>query len=279
MSQLTFPTALLAHRDIPLAAPFPATWELVRTAPAGGEWNMACDLVLMNRARRTGNGVVRLYGWSRPTVSFGRHERTIGFFTQHALDEAGLRAVRRPTGGRALLHDDEITYSVCLPLDQTVPWRTAYDAVNSLLAGVLRSMGVPAEIAGPSQASYAGGPNDGALCFSGVAPGEIAVRGQKLVASAVWRDRGAFLQQGSILLADRQADLWQMNTLNVPQPAPAAVLSDYICDSVPTELGDTLARALGEFGAANSRDLDELERARVDTLETSLAEPSWLWRR
>ena len=76
---------------------------------------MALDEALMSRARRSGETVLRVYGWAAPTLSFGRHQRALGEYDEAALLRAGVGVVRRPTGGRALLHDREVTYSVTAP--------------------------------------------------------------------------------------------------------------------------------------------------------------------
>src|SRR5215207_3150452 len=90
-------------------------WRLLLSPPLGGPENMALDEALMARARRTGETVLRVYGWSRPTLSLGRNQRAAGLFDERALAERGVGVVRRPTGGRSLLHHREVTYSVTAP--------------------------------------------------------------------------------------------------------------------------------------------------------------------
>ena len=166
---------------------------------------MALDQALLERARRSGEGVWRCYAWSSPTVSFGRNERVAHRFDANSVSRAGLTAVRRPTGGRALLHGRDVTYSATLPLDESIGWREAYAAINDILLNALRALGVNATLCS-AESSPAVRP-DGPLCFEAPAIGEIAVGQAKLVGSAVWRERGAFLQHGSILLHDDQYTL------------------------------------------------------------------------
>ncbi|MEO7363148.1 MAG: hypothetical protein ABI120_22635, partial [Gemmatimonadaceae bacterium] len=104
----------------------------------------------MAAAREYAVGILRVYEWSAPTVSFGRHERTVGIYSPESLANAGLSAVRRPTGGRALLHSRELTYSVSLPIPDETPWATAYDCVNERLLCAMLAMGIPARIVGRS---------------------------------------------------------------------------------------------------------------------------------
>jgi lipoate-protein ligase A len=274
-------------------SPFPRAWDLVRTPPADGVWNMACDLALMGRARDTGRGILRVYGWASPTMSFGRNERTQGLYGAEALAEAGFACVRRPTGGRALLHDQEITYSVSMPLADERRWTTAYDAVNALLAASLVALGVPARIAVKDDQHRGTILPDGTPCFAGVSPGEIEVGGSKLVASAVWRERGAYLQHGSILLADHQHRIRALNATALGAASPAALLRDHVTAptrdksgatltdafaSVLTEtLGSTLVRTVpaGTISGFDMRDM----HAEIARVAIGLSESSWLWRR
>lgn len=180
---------------------------------------MATDAVLLDHASPD-VGVWRWYAWSTPTVSFGRNERTAGRYSPASVAAAGLPAVRRPTGGRALLHSREITYSVTFGLTGSQGWREAYDAVNDVLEAALRAMGVPVARAG-AQPPVA---PDGPVCFDMPAEGELVVNGRKLVGSAVWRHGSRYLQHGSILLHDDQAMLAEASEGSMPLPPPAAGL-------------------------------------------------------
>src|SRR5439155_15677346 len=94
-----------------------AMWRLFHSAPAGGADNMALDEALMSYARDTGHWVLRVYSWSTPTLSLGRNQAARGGYDLSRLAEQGIAVVRRPTGGRAILHDREVTYSVAGPVD------------------------------------------------------------------------------------------------------------------------------------------------------------------
>src|SRR5512142_1385967 len=91
-------------------------WHLLVTPPAPGAENMAVDEALMDRARTSGEGVLRMYGWSAPTLSLGRNQIAKGRYDLARAAAEGIGIVRRPTGGRALLHHREITYSVTAPV-------------------------------------------------------------------------------------------------------------------------------------------------------------------
>ena len=151
-----------------------------------------------------GAGAVRLYGWIRPTLSLGRNEPARGAYDASRLRRDGVDVVRRPTGGRAVLHHRELTYAVAVPVRSLGGPREAYRLVSLAIVRGLSLLGVEAEIAG------SGGPTprpDAGPCFREPAEGEVVVRGRKLVGSAQARLADALLQHGSILLEDDQGRL------------------------------------------------------------------------
>lgn len=255
---------------------WPVTWRLLHTAPADGGWNMACDLALMAVAREHNVGVLRVYGWAQPTVSFGRNERLVGRLDADRLASRHLAGVRRPTGGRALLHDAEITYSVVLPVAQRTAWRGVYDHVNRALLAAVQTLGVAASIAPKTSPQTA----DDSVCFSGISAGEIAVGDRKLVASSVWRQNSAYLQHGSILVNDHQHELAAVLTGDAPSAKPAATLSELLA-TVPTreKFGAALAQAFTSYGIVDSWSIPESVAQEINALRQSLLLPSWLWRR
>lgn len=272
----------------------PARWRAMRSAPASGVTNMAIDATLLEAAAHREFGVWRTYAWDQPTVSFGRNEAVRGRVDPATLADAGLQAVRRPTGGRALLHAAEVTYSVTLPIGDGIPWHAAYGAVNEVLIAALRALGVAAELAGPLQQPPLR--PDGPVCFAQPAPGEIVVAGAKLVGSAVWRERGAYLQHGSILLEDHQQRLSaalvgrpsvdEGPSAAAPDEGPSAAALTQCCPTAPTweHVADALEAALRAVlltrheGVLSSEsvplDADVLHRH-----ETRYRDAQWLWRR
>jgi lipoyl(octanoyl) transferase len=236
----------------------PAQWCWWEDGARDGVTNMACDQALLASVRPDW-GTWRWYAWHRPTVSFGRNERLGARYTPAGLAAAGLDAVRRPTGGRALLHWRELTYSATLPLPAHLPWRRAYDAINGVLLDALAALGIPATLAN------AGPPviPDGPVCFDQPAAGEITVHGRKLVGSAIWRQGDAYLQHGSILLHDDQPLLATIpGAPSVPPPLAATLTS-----ALPTVSDRELRHAMY---AATRQALQ-----RVGTLTPFVAEPTW----
>src|SRR6476619_2837443 len=122
-------------------------WRLLFAAPRSGAENMARDSALQARAARTGETVFSVYSWSRSTLSFGRNQPARGLYDLGKLRDADIDIVRRPTGGRAILHDREVTYSVTAPIEDTEPLRETYARINRILQAGLSRLGVFVELA------------------------------------------------------------------------------------------------------------------------------------
>lgn len=259
--------------------PLPGRWTWWEDGAHDGVSNMAVDEALLASVR-PGEGTWRWYAWSVPTVSFGRNERIAGRLTPAQLAATGLGGVRRPTGGRALLHHRELTYCVTMPLAAHLPWRMAYDAVNRVLLEALLTAGVPVQLAAGA------GPiaPDGPVCFDQPAAGELTVGGRKLVGSAVWRHGDAYLQHGSILLHDDQRLLQAINPSAAPAPA-AATLAECLPDVDEQALGrrvrSTVLDAVQARGEVRLRSeaADDGWPALVASHRRHFADPAWLWRR
>src|SRR5512133_3127465 len=93
-------------------------WRLIKTTPASGAWNMAVDEAILEAVgRRQALPTLRLYAWAPPCLSLG-FAQPVRDVDQAALTRNGWELVRRPTGGRAILHTDELTYAVSAPPDE-----------------------------------------------------------------------------------------------------------------------------------------------------------------
>jgi lipoyl(octanoyl) transferase len=240
---------------------------------------MALDDALMARARRTGDGVVRVYEWATPTLSLGRNQRARGIYTAERAAEAGVSIVRRPTGGRALLHHREITYSVSAPAPTSLSLTTSYRAINALLLDALRALGVDAQVAESSERFP---PPASAPCFERPAPGELIARGRKLVGSAQYREQGAMLQHGSILVHDDQALVVRLAATPVGAPAPAASLAELLgYDLSAAAFAEALFSAVRRAwhpGATALREDAQLLRD-VEAAQQRYTDAAWTWRR
>jgi lipoate-protein ligase A len=192
-----------------------------------GPANMAIDRALLSSVIGGAAPVLRLYHWSRPTVSFGRNQPARGLYDEAAAADRGITFVRRPTGGQAVLHDDELTYAVVAPLAVIGRPRQAYLRINQALVAGLREMGVDASVAsssaghaspgqpaggGPSYAAGARGSGESrenawtAACFRWPERGEVVAGGRKLVGSAQRVESRTVLQHGSILIEGSQEE-------------------------------------------------------------------------
>lgn len=176
-------------------------WRLVITPPAAGAWNMAVDEAIAAYAsRRETLPTLRFYQWQPACVSLGRHQPLADLDLARCA-ALGYDVVRRPTGGRAILHTDELTYSVAGPQDDPVLAGAILDSYlrlsQGLLAGLAR-LGVTA-----SKAPLTGGTGTGdvgPVCFEVPSAYEIVVNGKKLIGSAQSRRQGWVLQHGTLPL-------------------------------------------------------------------------------
>ncbi len=271
----------------------PDTWRLLSHPPALGAWNMAVDeAVLESAARHASPPTLRLYAWSPACLSLGYAQKAADV-DPHALASAGWTLVRRPTGGRAVLHTDELTYAVIAPLDHPLVTGTileSYSRLSQALLAALSMLGLPAradkEYAGqaPSQAN-------GPVCFEVPSNYEITVQGKKLVGSAQARRSGGLLQHGSLPL---YGDLTRITRVlaypdeAVRQRAAARLLEHATtCEAV---LGaplawDTAAHAFAQaFQQTFHLDLSPgpltpaEERRAAELVQEKYANPDWLFR-
>jgi lipoate-protein ligase A len=252
---------------------------LLVSPAADGATNMAIDEALLRRSQRTGETLLRVYGWAAPTVSLGRNQPASGCYDLGRARERGVGFVRRPTGGRAILHHREITYSVAAPVSVLGSLRESYRAINRLLLEALRSLGVEAGEA--EWASRAPAPSL-APCFDLPVAGELVVEGRKLVGSAQVRDGNSLLQHGSILVDDDQYLLAEL-LASVDVVTPAATLHALTGRKVTIEeFAGALARAVGAVDGSEPRPM-ELDDSLLDDVRslvrTRYAVADWTWRR
>ncbi len=178
-------------------------WYLEESGLSNGQYNMAYDERLA-RTLPAERGVVRLYGWSPYAVSLGWNQREDDVVRERCTS-AGIDVVRRPTGGRAILHAQELTYCVAMPATRMNVLSTYNEISRALVAG-LRFLGVQAELekAQPHFPSLYRTPASVA-CFTSSGRYEVHVRSRKLVGSAQRRlmnsaGQETVLQHGSILI-------------------------------------------------------------------------------
>jgi len=214
----------------------PLVWTVLVDGAQSGAVNMARDVALARTVSEAVEGLasdggvgegaggerslpafLRFYAWTRPTLSFGRNEPARGRFDAETLEGAGVDVVRRPTGGRAVLHDREVTYSIAVPATALGGPRQTYRLVNAALAEALEALGAEVGLAPDGDALTP----DAGPCFDRPAGGEVVARSRKLVGSAQARSGRALLQHGSILLHDDQARIPELAREGVEIPGAA----------------------------------------------------------
>ena len=176
-------------------------WYLwVDNEPRPGWANMAIDQTLLDHAEQSAESWLRLYQWAPHCLSFGRHEPAAFRYDRDRIQALGIDTVRRPTGGRAVWHAQELTYAVAAPSIEFGSLRAAYHEIHDMLAQALSALGTPTYLAGPRRTpSLSSG-----ACFAEAVGGEIMIGERKVVGSAQLRQKNALLQHGSILLEDNQ---------------------------------------------------------------------------
>ena len=264
-----------------------ATWRLIVDGETDGATNMALDEAILNGVIDGSSlPTLRFYSWSPPCLSLGRSQG-LAEADLAACNAAGVDIVRRPTGGRSILHTDELTYSVSLV--QTDP-RTKGGIVEGyrrlsegLLAG-LHSLGVEATQAAGQRIPDS---ETTAVCFETPSDYEITVAGRKLVGSAQWRARGGVLQHGTLPLcgnlarivdylafsdAERIAQRRRLHLKALTMEEAIGVVFSF--DSVAHALAEGFAQALNLTLAPG--ELAPQERARADLIRAKVyANPDW----
>ncbi len=178
-------------------------WRLLRDGDLPGARNMARDVALLESVSDDRSApALRLYGWSPPCLSLGRHQRSDAADLEFCRVR-GIDVIRRPTGGRALLHHLELTYTLVAPLgEEPIPrhLQEAYRWICEPLVAACRSLGVDAELTSGEVNLQLPSPASTIPCFQAPAGGEVVVAGRKLIGSAMRSHGGAILQHGAILL-------------------------------------------------------------------------------
>lgn len=164
--------------------------------PAAGSWNMAVDDVVLHSAAEQGICSLRFYEWAQPTLSLGYFQAYEE--RQNHVASRGCALIRRATGGGAILHHHELTYSIALARSQAPrDSLELYRGVHQSLIGALLELGV----AEAPQLMSKSSETREFLCFQRRAAGDVVLKQVKICGSAQRRTAGAVLQHGSVLLA------------------------------------------------------------------------------
>jgi lipoate-protein ligase A len=227
-----------------------SAWRLILDGPVEGARNMALDrAVLASAAAGFAPPTLRLYRWEVPTVTLGRFQ-PLEQVDLDACARRGFDVARRPTGGRGVLHDDELTYSVVAGVAEGVPRGTAasYRYLSAALAEAYRSLGVPAELTARQRGRKGAG-----ACYLHTTQADLSLGAAKLSGSAqVWKG-DTVLQHGCFVISRDVA-------------AEAEVFG------LPVAEADDLARFTATLEAAlgHRPSLEDIVAAVVDAFERTL---------
>ena len=245
---------------------------------------MAVDEALLQCMADGGDPVLRLYGFAPPCVSLGRFQAA-GDLGDHGLRRGdGVGLVRRPTGGSAVLHDDEVTYAVVLGRHHLQPFgkRAAYRASAGILLRLLPALGVQGAVQPEAAGTAPRAPDPD--CFRSTAEYEITAGRKKLVGSAQTTTRNAALQHGTIPLSSaytRIARYLRPRPVAAPeQPAATSVMQETASRCGYEEALQLLATAAAARLQVRRSELTPAEaRLARELEETRYACPRWTWSR
>ena len=239
------------------------TWRIIKHPPDRGAWNMAVDEAILESVySRDSLPTLRLYAWQPACLSLG-HAQPFADINQEALVANGWDVVRRPTGGRAILHVDELTYSVIAPESEPRVKggvMASYLQLSSALLQALKILGLEPEA--KEKHPNENGKRDNPVCFEVPSNYEITVRGKKLIGSAQARRKEGILQHGALPL---YGDLTRIITaLMFPDDVSRIAARDRLlahATTVEVELGKTITR---------EKAADAFEQAFQDVLNLNL---------
>jgi len=254
-------------------------WHHLRDPAFDGATNMARDLALLDLAAERGIGFVRTYTWAPFTLSFGANEPVLKRYDRDAILARGLAVVRRPTGGRAVWHAEELTYAVAAPEGALGSLAESYRNIHEILLHALTTLGGAFALASrPTEVTTL----DAGACFASPAGGEVVSDLGKVVGSAQLRERGASLQHGSILLGNRQELVAEITRGTPPAPGAASLREvlgrDVAAEEVAAAIRVAFERHLGELSTLNSELSTPLE-TRTAMHRPRFTDDAWTWRR
>jgi lipoate-protein ligase A len=274
------------HR-VPSPQPLvPSSFHLLIDPPAAGAWNMAVDEALLKAAAAEGQSTMRFYRWEEPTLSLGYFQEYADRWNHTASSRCSV--VRRASGGGAILHDVELTYSLAIPDRHPLAANRlrTYQAVHETLIETLAPWGIQAGMFPSQQVSQpencpnfrvnengtvplnAGtGARQPFLCFQRRAPGDVLVGEIKIAGSAQRRCLGAVLQHGSVLLArsDAAPELEGLKELT-----GKVILADRLIEAWSKKISEALTVVWQEGGLCDG------SRCRAEALVAEkYASPSW----
>ena len=184
-------------------------WRIIISGKKSPAENMAIDeAIFLGNIEKTSPPTIRFYDWNPPTASFGYNQKILKELDLNILEKKGYAFIKRPTGGRLVLHKDEITYAVIAPAQGRLKGNItdSYSEISKPLALGLQNLGVNVEFEKGTLSSFsqkqAFNP-----CFTSSSRYELKYKNKKIVGSAQYRKNKCILQHGSILLNHNQSEV------------------------------------------------------------------------
>ena len=226
-------------------------WRFLNTGYRSPGMNMALDeAILLACEAGASPPTLRVYGWRPPALSLGYAQSVAKEVNLDACYRYGIEIVRRPTGGRAVLHDDEVTYSVVMPIADQDGARSLtehYHLIGLALAAAFAHLGLAVQLARPQRsAKERQAPSP--ACFAALSRYELSVSGKKMVGSAQKRGQRALLQHGSIPLSLDRQRLFQC--LRVPPAQRDALVQEAYATMIAVQEAAATPLAIDDIHAA-----------------------------
>lgn len=245
-----------------------SVWYMLNQGPMPGSFNMALDEYLLTHQL---SPVLRLYQWECPTLSLGFSQKLDRHVNIQAALERGVPVVRRLTGGKAVLHSSEITYSVTGSMD-TAPFDRdllgSYQEIARAFIVAFRHMGISAEMAPRDTRVSRGGVTS---CFASPSAFEIVVDGRKLLGSAQKRTRSRVLQHGSLLI-DYQSSHWgelMLRSQGIESDRVTDLQSEIESSIDLSQIKSAIIRGFSEYFGVTMTNLELTEDQRAEIEETA----------
>ncbi|MFH0800980.1 MAG: biotin/lipoate A/B protein ligase family protein [bacterium] len=188
------------------------TWRCLESGPSNAFRNMAVDEALLLCFEPLSSlSILRFYLWEPPGLSLGYFQKACEVDLSYCKT-SGADLVRRPTGGRAILHEHEITYSIVMPVSNGVSVLESFKKINQALCSGLNLLGLPAILVPHEKKADPADPKNikVSACFASPSWYEVQVDGKKILGSAQTRKKGVLLQHGSLLLRLEREKLYSM---------------------------------------------------------------------
>ena len=250
--------------------------------PLSASANMARDEYLFNLCHEKKLGFFRLYGWERPSFSFGVSQKISNALNLEFIqkNKDSFSYVRRITGGKAVLHDDEVTYSVVSSEDifyRDNDLYRSYMLISNALVNAFHAVGLKAYLSqgSPSHLSKTSNP-----CFSFPTPNELEIDGKKIVGSAQKRDKEALLQHGSIPVS-MNYELYAQGANSRPAIIKRSMTTlSEVSNITRQQLMDSLARSFEAFIRCPLEEFqfDEKQEKAIAGIEEKYRSKEWNYR-